>query len=219
MKLLILIMSWFSGLWAGPTLVPQNQNGYEQIILSPTNTVSLIPNFVEKYALIKIVEDNKCLSAINAGFYDKKGEALGLFKINGKKTSDIHSPVTINGYLSSVDGEIVITDEPVENSDWIFQTGPILWQYEKPRIIKMTTDKMSRRSVVVRDVSGNVGFLHFYELTYLTDLPDILKKWATDNNFQLSTAINLDGGGASGFYSPERTVNELEPLGAVLCVR
>lgn len=219
MKLLILIVGWLSGLFAGPVSIPQNQDGYEQIILSSANTVSLIPNFSERYPLTKIVGDHKCLSAINAGFYDEKSKALGLFKIGEKKLSEVHSPTTINGYLSSLDREIVITDEPTENPNWIFQTGPILWQYEQPRIIKMLSDKPARRSVAARNVSGEVRFLYFYDLVNLTDLPKLLEAWAHKNDFALSVAINLDGGGASGFYSPDRTVNEVEPIGAVLCVR
>lgn len=219
MKLLALILSWLSGLWTSPVTVSENRNGYEQIVLNEKQSVFLIPNFSEKYSLSKIVEDNKCNYAINAGFYDQKGEALGLFKIGNKKISDIHSPVTLNGYVSKTNKDILITGEVVENPDWIFQTGPILWQNEKPKIIKMTTDKLAKRSAVVRDTAGNVRFIHFYDLVYLADLPDILKKWATDNNFLLSSAINLDGGGASGFFSPEKTVDEIEPVGAVLCVR
>lgn len=213
-------MSWFSGLWASSsTPVDSNKSGYAEIVVASGDVVNLIPNFSEKYSLTKIVSDNKCKYAINAGFYDKKGEALGLFEIDGKKTSEIHPTITFNGYVSKKDNSILITDESIISPDWAFQTGPILWQYEQPRIIKMTSDKLARRSVVVRDISGEVRFLHFYDLVYLADLPNILKTWATDNNFLLSTAINLDGGGASGFFSPDKTVNELEPVGAVLCVR
>lgn len=213
-------MSWLSGLWTNSsTQIDVSKKGYEEIVITQDQTVSLIPNFSEKYSLTKVVEVNKCKYAINAGFYDQKGEALGLFKIGDKKTSEIHPPVTLNGYVSKNGSNITITDQPPEKVDWIFQTGPILWQYEQQRNIKMTSDKLAKRSVVVRDTTRNVRFIHFYDLVYLAELPDILKKWSVDNNFLLSTAINLDGGGASGFFSPEKTLNEIEPVGAVLCVR
>ena len=122
-----------------------------------------------------------------------------------------------NGFVSDQG----ISYEPPVMARWAVQTGPILWENNQPIKINTTNDKSARRGVAILSSDNKLYFVIFYNPMaevlgpYLNDLPEILKLL----NISITSAINLDGGGASAFYDGRTFLEESDPVGTILCAK
>ena len=111
-----------------------------------------------------------------------------------------------------------------ENVDMGVQTGPVLILDGDEVDLKLARDKQARRMAAF--IAGNdlyfVTVFHpeaVLDGPFLDSLPGIVLKIGQDEGFVVSSAVNLDGGAASAWYSPTLTLKEWQPVGSWWCVK
>jgi len=199
---------------------------YVYFIVNTTERIDLIPNFSEKKTSNDIAEKYACMSGINGGFYDTTSAPLGGFMTDGKTWKKPVRNRLIDGYLWSTGKKHSITlSESPSDSEWYLQTGPLLMLDGKSTTISIGNDEYRRRSLAGITKEKQLLFLTIYnpESVYegplLADLPQIISLLSKNNSFNLTDAINLDGGSASAFISKEKTLQEFSPIGSFFCVK
>src|SRR4030067_3128903 len=187
--------------------------------LSKTN---LITNFKNKLTSKEILDKYNCRYLINGGFYSKDYLPIGLF-INkeGQLSTQIQNNL-FNGILSLNYFEIprITRILPQDELFFAIQTGPLLIENDSAQNLRIKNDTYDRR--VISAITGNneLYFLVIYDKNSsfsgpkLTDLPNILSEVEKSLSLDLADAINLDGGTASVFISPEIKLSELTSVGS-----
>lgn len=190
----------------------------------PSN-ISLIGNFDNIQGAFSLKSNNSCTYAVSGGFYDTKSQPLGYFVTNGKRIHNSIQSALLNGYIWIDEGKVTIKSSiPPTTANIALQSGPVLIDNSKPRLLTITNDEHARRVVVIVE-KNTVIFLTIYnpdsvfEGPLLKTLPDLVGKISTLESFIIDSAINLDGGSASAFYSDTTNLEELTPVGSIFCVK
>lgn len=161
--------------------------------------------------------ENNCQFAVNGGFYDKQNRPIGLVVANKMTLNPGQKNYLFNGYLS----DLGISYESPMMANWAIQTGPMLWDNNRPIKVSTTNDKSARRGVAIWSTDNKLHFVIFYNSQaetlgpYLNDMPEILESLS----IPIKSAINLDGGQASAFYDGKIFLDEIDPVGTVLCAK
>jgi len=156
----------------------------------------------------------------------KEGEHIGLFVMEGERLSKWAKNALFNGVFGT-DNEIVFVSEGVPENDSRFavQAGPILVKDNSAQSLKLKSDQQERRIVVGISEEGRAIFLVIFDPNSLfigpnlSDLPSVLKMFEEKSGIKFKDALNLDGGTASAFYSPDVSLAELSPIGSFFCVK
>lgn len=192
--------------------------------------IQLWYNLEEKAASMEARESLNCDLLINGGFYNPEYQPIGWFYSQGGTVSPAQTNALFNGYIyrskdNPVSIKIDLPDlDQTENLIFGMQTGPILYYSGEERILTLNQDKPARRSIVATTDQDQALFAmitsHDSRLSgpLLSDLPQILTKFAQSHQFTLEAAINLDGGSASAFLSPQTTISEIKTIGSYFCV-
>lgn len=104
------------------------------------------------------------------------------------------------------------------------QAGPILILDGKPRTLSIKNDENERRIVVAKTNDDKVLFLAIYkkDSAYigpkLSEVPNLLQEFTQETDIEISSALNLDGGTASAFYTEGVSLGELTKIGSYFCV-
>lgn len=179
--------------------------------------IKLIKNWQTPRKFKDLVLENNCTFAVNGGFYDKQNKPIGLVIANKAMLNPGQKNYLFNGYLS----DLGISYESPMMANWALQTGPMLWNNKQPIKVQTSNDKSARRGVAIQSTDSKLYFIIFYNPQaetlgpYLNDLPQILKLL----NISIVSAINLDGGQASAFYDGKIFLDEVDPVGTVLCAK
>lgn len=190
------------------------------------NTVGLIPNFSQKLNSKEIMRINGCKDLINGGFYTQNDKPLGLFYTGGKKYGQVKNSRLLDGFISDpLNGfyEITFTQPELSRVSWALQNGPVLIYDGTKTDLAIRDDYEARRSVAAVG-KGSLYFLTvFTEISLnsgplLADLPDVLEAISEKEGWDITSAINLDGGSASAFIMEDFSVPELKFIGSALCV-
>ena len=118
--------------------------------INDSDSLSLIPNFSEKYYAEDVSSNMECGYAINAGFYKENYSPLGLFYANGVLLGKTAKSSLAKGYfIQYKDNKKVLTYDPPKDFaliDFAFQSGPLT----QVRDIKipMLRDEHARRSLI-----------------------------------------------------------------------
>jgi exopolysaccharide biosynthesis protein len=198
---------------------------FEVFEIADVTKVRLIANFKEKRTTKQIMEEHRCLFAVNAGFYSTANTPLGLFiGENYPQTKAIPSAL-FNGYVSVTNGKASISSRPPDNTtDIAVQTGPLLFVNGEPQLLSIQNDSHERRIIVGLSRDGHMVFIvlfikdSLYQGPLLEDLPQLIEKINPLLPSPLYSAINLDGGTASAFISPSTSIQELTSVGSVFCL-
>lgn len=191
-------------------------------------TVSLIENFSGGKNNAKTLHDkNECLFSINTGFYDTDKNPIGLWDDGSGKAKGVSkTSLLFNGYIGvGKDGKPFITNGEPSSYKLVVQTGPLLVSEGKALPLVIKNDEYARRMVAAIEKNGTLMFMAIFdpESVYsgplLSDVPEILKVLEEKMSYSFQHAINLDGGSASSFISPERTLSELTPIGSMFCIK
>lgn len=174
--------------------------------------LALIANFTEKTSSKILSDDNNCVAGINGGFYGTDNKPVGWF-VNDKFVQKAKNSQLFNGFVSNKG----TSSEKPENAVWGFQTGPMILVKNKPIDLSLINDKPARRSVLAGN-SKQVMLINVDPID-LVDLPQKIEEISKKEKLNIETAINLDGGAASAFISPEISISETDPVGSWLCVK
>lgn len=173
----------------------------------------------------EIVNQYSCDYLVNGGFYDEEFKPLGLVTINNERIQQPISSSLFNGFLSfDSNNSTSINKTPSQNPLIEIQTGPIiLFNRQKQNI--SPTGKLARRVLVVIDSDNNTYFIALYdpENVYsgpaLSEIYDILTRVEESLNTKFKSAINLDGGSASVFYTKTFKLPEIKTIGSYFCIK
>ena len=186
----------FDTRWMTPRILPSSQ-------------------FQLKGANVKVLaEKSRAIAAINASYFDEKGQPLGFLKIGAQ---EINRTVSKSSLISGIFGVrsfspfIVHRDEfQSPQADEALQCGPLLLNHGSPLEVTRGIGRYSRRSVIGIDpenrllvavTDGIFGGLSWVELQELFSAP----QW----QLQAQDLLNLDGGGSAQLYVKTANLEEM----------
>ena len=207
-----------------PAVTFKNQEfSYALARLDAGTRLTLLPNFPAPQSFAAVVEKNTCSAAINGGFYDQGYTSLGWFVANGETLTAARPSALFNAYLTvSADGETRIGQASTP-AHYGLQAGPLLFWDGQELPLRIREDEPARRSVIATSSTGRTILLsvfssdQVFEGPYLADLPAVLSRINQKESLAITSAMNLDGGSASAFFSGDAAVGELTYVGSVLC--
>jgi uncharacterized protein YigE (DUF2233 family) len=202
-----------------------NEYAYE-LFQADASTIFILPNYEKREDSTTLVESHQCRYAINGGFYDTNNKPLGYLVEAGSLLNPVHASQLLDSYFAiNFHGAPSITFDVPATSSAAFQSGPMLVHNETPLTLTIRNDEHARRMIAGTLRDDRVVFITIFnpesvfDGPLLADTPDLLGKIQKQESLTLTNAVNLDGGSASVFYSPERTLKELTPVGALLCIK
>src|SRR5258708_7895255 len=187
--------------------------------------LTLIPNFEKKEIAKDVYDREKCKLLTNAGFYSLDNKPIGLFIADGVPLSNLQNNLLFDGVFSvNFMGIPRITRSiPRDPLKLALQSGPILKENNEFKNLSIIDDHPARR--IVMGVTGeNKAVLMViykdgssFDGPLLGNLPTVLKTFEEKSETTLPDPINLDGGGASAFYSGDTILTEASPVGSFFC--
>jgi len=203
----------------------KSESVYVYFVVEDQSRLKLIPNYESKLPSLKLVSENECLFGINGGFYATNGKPIGLVVIDGSVINPVKTSQLFNGFVWVRGGGSfgVGRNLPVKINYGV-QTGPMLVESGRALNLEIKNDSSARRSVVIEVTNGRMVFVMIYDEKSrldgptLAELPGEVMRIAGLEGWKVVSAINLDGGAASAFYSSEVTVSEWLPVGSWWCV-
>ena len=185
----------------------------------------LYPNFIKKTSSTVLREEKNCHDFINGGFYTTDDKPLGLFIFEGNllRVRTYHLLIPAFFYIDYQKIAGISYLLPRRDLRIALQSGPLLVNQGKKTKLSMRKDKSARRSVVLITDNHELYFLSVYDPEnvnsgpYLVNLSDILLKASVKIGFLIDSALNLDGGTASAFYSEFVSLPELVFIGSYFC--
>jgi len=186
--------------------------------------ISLYPNLVDHKTAKGLYKEKGCKTLVNGGFYTDDDKHIGLLVSNGDKKSEFKENILFDGVINigSNSAEIKSTHNGANTA---IQSGPILALGGKPKKLSIKNDENERRMVVATTKNGEVIFLSIYkkDSAYigpkLADVPKILEEFSRVTGIIPVSALNLDGGTASAFYTEGVSLGELTKIGSYFCVK
>lgn len=148
---------------------------------------------------------NDCVAGCNGGFFHRDGKPLGLVISNGRVqgVNNLDSSLT-SGTIYVVDGAIRLERSTLFSAKrppllrHVLQTGPYLVEGSRG-VAGLSSKRFSRRSFLATDGKGN-WMIAYTPPTTLAQLGAVLSQKGAIPGFQISHAINLDGGSSSGLW-------------------
>ncbi len=201
-------------------------SGYAYLELSPSQAV-LIPNFSQRRSSGELMEIHACSGGINGGFYDTANQPLGFFRSDGTTLRNESVNALLNGFFT-IDSQNVAQisfQTPPPDVRIGLQTGPMLLSEGQALPLTIKSDERARRMAAAVTKTGRIIFLALYSADavfdgpLLGDMPTLVEKIGREENLDIISAINLDGGSASAFYASGVRLTELTAVGSFFCVQ
>lgn len=211
----------------GEVIDLENKVGVAWTKIATSSALKLYPNFSQKLSAVQTKKKYDCAEIISAGFYDKNNKPLGLFVSDGKTLNEERPNTFFNGYFSLNNNNVleIEREAPDQNTRLALQSGPILWKNGQPLDLKIFDDKPARRIVLAITSDNKMVFLAFYDKNSdlegpnLTEVPQLLSQFTQKTGINFDSALNLDGGSASAFYTNDISLSELTSVGGFFCIK
>lgn len=188
--------------------------------------IDLLTNFEEKLDSKSLVQKNNCLHLVSGGFFTEEGKPIGLFIADGETISNPIESTLFNGFFSISEDKVpAITSSPPTSAKLAVQSGPILMQNSKIKVLQLTSDELARRIVVATTKDNEVVFIAMYMRSNtilgpkLSEVPSLLSEINKNSTLFINDAINLDGGSHSAFLTDILKLAELNSVGSFFCVK
>ncbi len=201
----------------------QNETFYFGVAeVNDLSKLRLLPNLNAKLTGENVLVENNCRILVNGGFYGKNNRPLGWMMVDENELNKPISSRLFNGFLG-IDGTATISSSLISEARIGLQSGPILLANFSPIKLSLIQDEPARRVVAAIDNEEKFYFLVFksesdYAGPYLRDLPQLVVAAGNVLGKNFVSAINLDGGSASVFYTPEIKLKELSLVGSFFCL-
>ena len=198
---------------------------YAFTIIDDFNNLYLYPNFKDQASSQDLVQQHSCQVLVNAGFYTPDNQPLGWLVSQNQELSSVISSQLFNGFLSISQTLDVSSTPPSSLPRLGLQSGPLLIQNQQPLLLKIKDDQSRRRLIALQTTNNRLIFLaitgqdSLFTGPLLADTPSLLTAILSQINQPAQTAINLDGGSASTFYTPDFHLEEFSPIGSFFCVK
>jgi uncharacterized protein YigE (DUF2233 family) len=174
--------------------------------------------------LAEIAQREKCLAAVNGGYFSPEYGPIGLRIVDRKTLAPLQRARLLSGVLA-VSGRGVQLLRVREFSDatkWdaAIECGPFLVDAGQ-RVSGLENSRLARRTFVALARDDRLALAFCSEVT-LADLSKILTA-PLASDFKISRALNLDGGSSSAFWFKRRdgsafTISEEKPVRDFLAV-
>lgn len=212
------------------TLLRTTDGSYTVLIrkLQENEDTTLIPNFKEALGSAEVLSSNRCDFIINGGFYTKENSPLGLFFLKEKTFAGYLESNFLNGSITkNRKGDFALSSgrpSTTEGLEFALQSGPYFTL--KDGIEPKFENEKARRSLIAQDSKGKIYFLAVYDSSDTFSGPDLnqLKKVLSgisdNNNLELVSAVNLDGGSTLAFLqNGEGSIPEIKKSGSFFCIK
>lgn len=192
---------------------------YSQYPINDQARLQLFSNLDEQRQSVELKNNSGCRALFNAGFYDTGNQHLGWFQVDGRELSARQDNRLFDSFFSLNGSRAEISFAPQAGARFGLQSGPMLVFDGKPLTLLIKDDQPRRRVVAALTQDNQLLFLVIlsdqsnYAGPRLTDTPKIVQAI----NPQIVSAINLDGGSASAFLTPEVSLPEYQPIGGYFC--
>lgn len=151
------------------------------------------------------MEAMDCVAGCNGGFFGPDGQPLGLVIADGQSSGRKNTASSLTSGVLFIDG----TRIKLERSEAYFQrsgtpprqllqSGPFLVENGKP-VDGLSDRNYARRTFILTD-GNNRWAIGYSPATTLQHLAKALAEPKTFPNFNVSAALNLDGGSSSGLW-------------------
>lgn len=199
---------------------------YRFIRIPQGTRIILVENFSKQESVQTIIQQHACTAGINAGYYTTDHLPLGKWNNGNTALESAGDTRFINSFVSTDETSrmVAITAEEPILYGWYFQTGPQLFGEGSPFPLRIKNDEPARRSILIKLTDESTIFLSLFGQSsvlsgpLLGDAPGILSVIGQQESWEIDAATNLDGGRASFFWDGTRVLDEVTPVGSVLCV-
>lgn len=190
---------------------------YAYVVIEDIARLKLFSNHAQKLSSQELINQYGCQILVNGNFYDKADQPLGWLVSEGQEFSPVINSALFNGFLSLSASKVEISNlAPVVPISFGLQSGPLLILDQKILPLKINQDEPRRRVVAAITVNGQLVFL-VINSPILAEAPTVVSAIGKKINQPFLAAINLDGGSASAFYSPEIFLKEYSYIGSFFC--
>lgn len=209
-------------------LLLNNQNYRYYYYQIPKNSqLKLIPNFSSLNSSSQIIKNNSCDFAINGGLYTTESKPVGLFYLDNQSLGQQINHQTFDGFLTQdKNNNLNISSQDNFNNDlsqynFALQSGPF---YDlQSSAVDFINQEYDRRHLIAKDIDNNFYFFSIslkenaFSGPRLQDIYGFFQNSEIQKIAKFTFALNLDGGTASAFYNGHYLVQELTPVGSLLC--
>lgn len=206
-----------------------NQNYRYYFYQIPKNSqLKLIPNFSSLNSASQIIKSNSCDFAINGGLYTTESKPVGLFYLNNQSLGQQINHQTFDGFLiQDKNNNLNIFsqdnfDNDLSQYNFAIQSGPF-FNLKSPDSNSFVNQEYDRRHLIAKDKQNNFYFFsvslkeNAFSGPRLQDLSAFFNSPEIQKIAEFTSVLNLDGGSASAFYDGHYLVQELTPIGSLLC--
>ena len=145
------------------------------------------------------------IAGTNGGFFQKDFKPMGLTICDGVRIGKFSSAKLLSGVLFSQDGRLQIQRRESFRDNkritQLVQAGPFLVENAQP-IKGLHPGEPRARTFIATDGKGTWA-LAVVRSTSLPELSEILSQAGLFPQIKIATALNLDGGSSSGFWSAD----------------
>lgn len=195
--------------------------------VSDTSKVTLNPNFEDKLPSSQLKKDKQCDYLLSGGFYDTDDTPIGLLISDGYEESGYQTNSLFNGIFGVTYAQKAFLGStyPRGSTRLAVQTGPILILDSNLQTLNIKNDESDRRNAVAVVDDETLVFISIFDKSseyngpMLASMPEIVNSLADKLSMNFVSAINLDGGSASAFLTPNGGVEEISYIGSYFCIK
>ena len=196
---------------------------YAWVKIDNPDNLRLYPNFTAQSSSQELINQNHCSVLVNGGFYGQDDQPIGWLISDSQLVSSSVKSRLLNGYFSLDDGRATISAVRSQTAVSLgLQSGPLLIFNSKPLLLNIKDDEPRRRIIIATTTNELIFFAivgqdSLFTGPLLTDTPALISAITETIGKKLTAALNLDGGSASVFYTPNIHIKEFTWFASYFC--
>jgi hypothetical protein len=206
-------------------VVLENPVGSERITVNlaifstKSCTLRVLQNKDGAESLADVMRHEKCVAAVNGGYFDEKFAPIGLRMANGQMIAPLQRARLITGVLvASSRGVQIVRSREFSQRRGVaaaIQCGPFLVDRGQP--IGGLNDSHLARRTFAATTSSSRALVGVCSQVSLAELSKILAATSFAEDLRIERALNLDGGSSTGFWfarenSSAFSISEQKPV-------
>jgi hypothetical protein len=182
-------------------------------------TLRLLQNDDGAESLADVMRHEKCVAAVNGGYFDEKFAPIGLRMANGQMIAPLQRARLITGVLvASSRGVQIVRSREFSQRRGVaaaIQCGPFLVDRGQS-IGGLNNSRLARRTFAAT-TTGDRALVGVCSGVSLAELSKILATTSFAGDLRIERALNLDGGSSTGFWfarenSSAFSISEQKPV-------
>src|SRR6266536_5152392 len=165
-------------------------------------TLRVLQNKDGAESLADVMRHEKCVAAVNGGYFDEKFAPIGLRMANGQMIAPLQRARLITGVLvASSRGVQIVRSREFSRRAGVtaaVQCGPFL--VDRGQSIGGLNDSRPARRTFAATTTGNRALVGVCSNVSLAELSRMLATTSFAEDLRIERALNLDGGSSTGFW-------------------